>query len=128
MGAENVALVREIFEAWQAEDFDALERGFSPNVQWVGLKPEEGDCHGAAEVAQVLRDRSAQGVRVELEELIDVGDQVVAVVRTSGRPDLPPGERIIFITVTLRGGTVAAMQSFHSRDEALSAGPALDLR
>ncbi|MFL5827013.1 MAG: nuclear transport factor 2 family protein [Thermoleophilaceae bacterium] len=128
MGAENVAFVRGIFEAWHAGDFDALDRAFSLDVQWVGLKPEEGDCNGSAEVVQLLRDRAAQGVQVEPEELIDLGDHVVAVVRTSGRPDLPPGERLIFVTVTLHGRSVVAMQSFHSRDEALSAGPALDLR
>jgi ketosteroid isomerase-like protein len=128
MSAENMAFVREIFDAWHTGDFEALGDAFSPNVRWVGLKPEEGDCNGSDEVVQLLRDRAAQGVRVGLEELIDLGEQVVAVVHTSGRPDLPPGERLIFVTVTLRAGSVVAMQSFHSRDEALSAGPALDLR
>src|SRR5919197_4538233 len=96
MSEENVEIVRRLFAAFQSVDVGNFERRFDevreildPEVEWVAaphplLASEE--YRGSDGVrrfwTQFLSAWDEYGV--EVEELIDADDQVVAVIRLSG--------------------------------------------
>ena len=89
MSQQNVALVRSAYEAYNRRDPEAVMACFDPDIDWhvpdslvwgdhvrgleaigkffEGLKPYMGDQHVVA-----------------IDELIDAGDRVVALVRHTG--------------------------------------------
>ena len=129
MTAENVEIVRRAFEAFNAGDPAAAVELLDPDVEWR-LPPNFPD-------AQVWRGRDAvvEGLatvtgswdefRVEVHELIDVGDRVVALVRFHGRATLTGldlgGMSVDGQVWTLRDGKVVGVQMYNGSSEALEA-------
>lgn len=63
------------------------------------------------------------GYRLDSEELIDAGDQVIAVARVGGAGHssrIELGDRMAFI-FTIKDGSLVRQRSFRSKDEALEA-------
>jgi ketosteroid isomerase-like protein len=58
---------------------------------------------------------------VEVEELIDAGDQVVAVMRLSGRTNELEVDEARSSLLTLRDGRIVRIEPFASKDGALEA-------
>ena len=89
MSRENIEVVRRAYEAWNAGDFDAAAELLDPGVEWRMHPsiPETGTYQGIDEVSRRLEDfmQSWEEFRVEVEELIDAGDRVVALTRFSGK-------------------------------------------
>ena len=128
MSEDNVELVQRYYEALNrggpeeanafiAEDFvaDASRRLVEPGI-----------LHGRdAVLAAALRIYETWGaaLRVEPEELIPLGDRVLAVVRNRARG--PASEAEVGSTTaqiwTIRGGKLARFEYFGSREEALEA-------
>ena len=121
MASENVELVRNAFEAWRRGDVDELAQLIDPNVEWSWWEAGPWDCHGREQVLQVMRERDRQGVKGELEELLDAGDKVMIGVRG---PDLErffgDGQDRVYNVFTFRNGKVVRMQDYRTRDEALA--------
>jgi ketosteroid isomerase-like protein len=129
MSEQNVELARRGYEALRRGDVDAIFELLSPDVDWQGFEPGEGDCHNRAEAMSVIKERLEQGAIGELEEIIDVGDDRIVVV-TSGNPDfeeryaelgLPEGHDEISSVITIREGKVVRMRDYMTRAEALAA-------
>ena len=90
MTSTNVEFVRrgyQLFNEGRLED--ALE-GFDPDIEWSGpdLLPEGDRVYrgpeGVAQFWGAWRE-IFDDFRIEIEEMIDAGDRVVAMVRVSGR-------------------------------------------
>jgi ketosteroid isomerase-like protein len=115
MSQENVALVRTAYEAYNRRDPEAVMACFHPDIDWhvpdslpwgdhvrgleavgrffEGLKPYMGDDHEAA-----------------IDELLDAGDRVVALVHHRGT--VPGGERYDVPSImvwTVAGGKLTAL-------------------
>ena len=115
MSQENVALVRSAYEAYNRRDAEAVMACFDLDIDWhvpdslawgdhvrgleaiarffEGLKPYLGDRH-----------------EVAVDELIDAGDRVVALVRHTGvAPSGAPYDVPSIMVWTAAGGQLTAL-------------------
>jgi len=133
MSQENVDAVRRLFAAFQGVDVGNVERRldevreiFDPEVEWVAaphslLASEEYRGYDGVRRfwTQFLSAWDAYGVRVD--ELIDAGDQVVAVMRLSGRTNELEVDEARSSLITLRDGRIVRIEPFARRADALDA-------
>jgi ketosteroid isomerase-like protein len=133
MSRENVAIVRELFELFAKRDHERAFAYYDPEIEW--------DATGMEEVLPDLANvyRGHDGVRTywrgwlsawsdldfELEDVLDAGDEVVAMVshqrvwgRHSGIEIEMPPYALVF---TLRDGKVIRWRSFADQESALEA-------
>ena len=131
MSQENVEIVRRIYDAAAQHDDVTPFEIYAEDIVWdvsnarraaLALKPV---YHGHEGVRQYWRENvSVFGeVDFEVEELIDAGDQVLAVIRERevGRASGVPVETTHLVVYTLTGGKVIQMQVFDDRQQALEA-------
>ena len=127
MSHENVELVHRLADAWNRSDVEAVlalfdsecEVVFSPEV------PEPGPFHGHAELRQWAEGFLAawEFHHSEVVEIVDAGDNVVAVLHLVGRGigsgvEMDETDAHVF---TIREGRVARWQNFNHRADALEA-------
>jgi len=89
MSAENVEIVRRAFEAFNRDGPEASLAGFAPDVEWHDLadQPDAEVHHGHAGYLAAMEQffGELEDYRVNLDEIIDHGEQVVGCVRVIGR-------------------------------------------
>ena len=88
MSQENVETVRRIYAAYQAGDFEEAFDLMDPAVVFDGtVRPEGKIYHGHAGLAEALRSWTGTwaAFRMEVEEVIDAGERIVAFETQSGR-------------------------------------------
>ena len=121
-------LVRQYFPAYDRNGLDGLAEFWHPDITWRAAEGALDDV-GLMEGPDALRDylrqweeTFAEG-RMEAEELIDAGDQVVALVRGIGRMKDSDAEINIryAIVFTIRDGKIAMGREYFTREEALKA-------
>ncbi len=140
MSAENVALVRgllpgpgtdlialyrddDAFAAWA----DAVAPVFSADFGGAGNigALNESTRHGLEGLREGWLDWLAPWVtyRTEIEELVDLGELVLVLVRDFARrePEMPEVELVSGAVWTVRDGKVAWVEFFPDRDSALKA-------
>jgi ketosteroid isomerase-like protein len=131
MSQENVEIVRGLYEALARRDGVAPFEFYAENIVW-----DVSQSRTAFLYTQPI-SRGHEGVRqgwhewlsafseidVEVEELIDAGDQVLAVIRERelGRASGVPVEATHLAVWTLAHGKVIRMQMFDDREQALKA-------
>src|SRR6478735_8685427 len=85
----NAAFVRRAYELVNAGDLEALVEGFEPGFEWLPDKTAPGQTarRTADDVKWAVDDFTGAFAkfRTEVEELIEDGDHVIAVVRHVGR-------------------------------------------
>jgi ketosteroid isomerase-like protein len=133
MSQENVEVVRRMFAAFEGVDGDNLERRldeareiFDPEIEWLAAPHS---------LLASERYRGYDGVRrfwtqflsawdeygVQVDELIDAGDQVVAAMRLRGRTNELEVDEARWSLLTLRDGRIVRIEPFASKDGALEA-------
>jgi ketosteroid isomerase-like protein len=124
MSRENVETVRQLFEAFNRRDTDALLELLHPHVEWLPMlaKLEGAVYRGRDEVARWVAelDREWAEFRPHLQECRDLGDVVLAL-GTGGRGSGVDVEAPFFGVLTVRGGKLAALRTFTTEAEALEA-------
>jgi ketosteroid isomerase-like protein len=126
MSEENVAIVRRIYDAYAAGDFETAFELIDPAVEFDGtVRPEGGMYYGHPGLAEALRTWTGtwESWRLELEQVVDADPHVVAIERQSGRgkgSGLRWAEETATL-FTLREGKVVRMVWFVSRGAALEA-------
>jgi ketosteroid isomerase-like protein len=124
MSEGNVAVVREMWEAFLRSDAAAANAAFHPEVEWDGRNLPDGEIlHGIdAAVAHVRRWAEVwETWEVELEDVIDAGDgRVIAFIREQGRSKagLDVNERHSELYV-VRDGKIVYRKGFRDADDAL---------
>ncbi len=115
----NVKLARRGWEAIARGDFDAIRPLLHADVKWHGDDPSfPGACHNREQTLAFMA-RAREGRRLpELVDVIDLGDQVVVVIRPPDAQE--PGELRANLT-TFRDGRVTEMVAFESPEAALAA-------
>jgi ketosteroid isomerase-like protein len=128
MSRENVEIVRQYFPAYDRSGVDGLAEFWHPDINWRAAEGAPDDV-GLMEGHDALRDYIRQweetfdGGRTEVEELIDGGDQIVALVRGIGRMKDSDAEIDLryAIVFTVRDGKIAAGREYFTREEAVRA-------
>ena len=132
MSRENVELVRQLYHAVARGDTGAVLMAYHPEVEWDFLRSPFRDFlrhdayRGHDGIRSLIRERTEEAwadVEDRLEELIDAGEQVVAVVRSRGR-GLASGVEVSREHAgiwTIRGDLIVRVAWVGSRDEALEA-------
>jgi ketosteroid isomerase-like protein len=131
MSEENVELVRRTYEAaYEAggqADYDAVVSYFHPEIEFHAYprSPEVGVYHGKQALREYIENawEHYERGRIEVEELLDAGDQVVAVITLHAVPKRGQNEITVQIVevFTIRDGLLAERRSYSTRDEALEA-------
>jgi ketosteroid isomerase-like protein len=128
MTQENVALVRRLLECFIAGEvlWDALDEAVEIHDHDI---LDAGEYRGHAGVLRWVEDWGAglPVVSFDLQELIDAGDVVVAVIllKARGRDSSVDVERQDAIVYQFRDGRVTRFDYYNSRQQALEAvGPA----
>jgi ketosteroid isomerase-like protein len=89
MSQENVDLVRRTIEAFNSGDWDASLEYMDEDIEWraADAVPDQDSYFGRDGVRAFWTawTDNFEGFRLEVEELIDAGDDVVVVTRIRGR-------------------------------------------
>ena len=132
MSAENVEIVRRLYEQIAAGNSEGAFEVYDPEIEWdstrapwlleLGFDPLYRGHEG---VRTALRAFFAAWESIEYrpEKLVDAGDDVVAFVHISAR-GRASGIEVAYEhpqVWTLRGGKVIRMRVFSDREEALRA-------
>jgi ketosteroid isomerase-like protein len=123
VSAANVEIARRAFAALARGDVDAVGEVLDANVTWHGGDASApGACHDRGQALAFIREAARQGRVGELVDVLDAGDQVVAVMR----PPQLPGDRpeLRANLATFRDGKVVAMVAYESPAAALAAARA----
>jgi ketosteroid isomerase-like protein len=131
MSQENVVVVRRIYDALARRDDVTPFELYSESIVWDLSKARRAALyvkpvyHGHEGVRQSWREVLAAfgEFDVEVEELTDAGDQVLAVLREReiGRASGAPVETTHAAVWTLADGKVIRMELFDDRQQALEA-------
>jgi ketosteroid isomerase-like protein len=128
MSQENVEIVRRFAEGWERQDWDAIEELADPNVEQHGTVGgvEEGSVRRGSN--EIRRDyESVEEMwdehRVEIQELIDAGDQVVVFHHEYMRGKQSGVELALdaAVLVDVCDGRIVRVQGFMDRAQALKA-------
>ncbi|MDB4974715.1 MAG: hypothetical protein JWN48_3056 [Myxococcaceae bacterium] len=117
MTSANIKLVQAVYRAFQERDLTALSKLVSPEIviRQSEQLPWGGSYRGLTELQQFFAKLVAHiDSNVSLDNLIDAGDEVVAVGRTSGKVlengadfDVPLAH-----VWTIRAGLVVSFQPY----------------
>ena len=128
MSAENVEVVRRAYELFR-ERGDVSEATIGPGFVWdmstFGNWPEKQRYEGIEGAREFLADWTDawEDWSLEVKELVDADDRVVAILRQTGRSKATGLEvDMDFAQVwTVEGGRETYMQMYADPDEALRA-------
>jgi len=125
MSEENLELIRAGFAAHNRGDLDALVEVYDPDAVFETLLL--GTHHGNEAIRLIYEEnqKTLSGYDVVPVELIDSGDQVVAVAEVKGvgpvsQIAMEDRDRFAFL-FTIKNGRVVREQAFRNREEALEA-------
>jgi ketosteroid isomerase-like protein len=127
MSQEDLEVVRHWFELFSRGEHEAALRYVDPAIEThEGAElPGATSYFGHAGLAMAYEHWASQfdDLRIELEELIDAGSDVVAVTRHHGRGRASgvTVETVVAWVFTVRRGKLARMRIFSSKLEALEA-------
>ena len=129
MSQENVEIVRDAAAAFNRGDVDTWLEYFADDIDYravEGALDDRGPMYGKAAVLAYLQDwlDMFDDFKVEPLELIDAGgDEVVAVLRNSGRAKLSGVETDLTYAAlyTIRDGKIARGREYWTKEQALEA-------
>jgi ketosteroid isomerase-like protein len=131
MSQENVEIVRRMYDAVARRDAATVLTFYDPEVEWditrrpIGGLVGGGVYHGHEGLRSFFRKwyEAWESIAEELEELIDTGEHVIAVVtsRGRGRASGVAVETRGAAVWTIRKGKVVRVVWFSTREEALEA-------
>jgi ketosteroid isomerase-like protein len=127
MSQENVEIVRKLYAAFNDRRLDAITELWSSEGIWYPNRddPEQEPRRGCEEVAASWKGlwEALPGVHTEIEETIDAGSDVVAVVRHTARvPDSNSEvERHEAHVWSVEGGMAVRLREYSTRAQALEA-------
>jgi ketosteroid isomerase-like protein len=128
MSEENIDVIRRHYEGFNRGDLDALMETVAPDAEFVNEALGE-TYRGHGEIRRFFEGlwEVVEDYRVQPEEFIEGGDQIVVPVRLSGRfrhtgisEELPIPARMAH-AFTVRNGKILANRVCRHKDEALEA-------
>jgi ketosteroid isomerase-like protein len=128
MSQENVEVVRRVYAAFAARDWEALADLCHPDLDYETLGVAPGRLRGFRTITDFFDSWAGLygEFRVEAEEIVEAGDQVVALERHSARgvkgseAEGMVGHSFACL-FTFRDGKVSPVKEYATREEALEA-------
>jgi ketosteroid isomerase-like protein len=128
MSQENVEVVRRVYAAFAARDWEALADLCHPDLDYETLGAAPGRLHGFRTITDFFDTWAGLygEFRVEAEEIVEAGDQVVAVERHAARgvkgseAEGMVGHSFACL-FTFRDGKVSQVKEYATREKALEA-------
>jgi ketosteroid isomerase-like protein len=129
MAGENTRIVREVIDAWNIEDVDSIRHLISDDIVWLevgGMLEAEGtERQGWDEVGKGMESLADafRSYEIELEEMFEVEDRVVAILREKARGRTSGAEvdtRFGYV-ITVSDGKLSRIEAYRDPDEALVA-------
>jgi uncharacterized protein len=122
----NVEIVRRQLVAYLRGDNEAALAAYDPEVEFdVSIRPEGHVYRGLEGLVEGVRTWSGtwEHYRIEIEEIIDAGDNVVVVDHQMGRGkgSGAPLDQQTFWVYTLREGKIVRVVWLPTRERALKA-------
>jgi ketosteroid isomerase-like protein len=129
MSQENVEIVRRQFGAFERGGLDAVARFWHPDIEWravAGAADDVGVMRGEQRLRRYYQDwiDTMDALQAEVEEILfEDDDQVVAIVRNSGRGRASGVQTHgrYYVACTVRDGQLVAGREYATRDQALEA-------
>ena len=127
MSQDNVEIVRRAFEAFNRDGPEAALAWLAPDVEWHDLpdQPDAGVHYSHAGFLAAIEQffGELEDYRVDLDETIDHGEQVIACFRVvgRGRGSGATFEQRMAAVWTLQNGCIVRVANFGTREEALEA-------
>jgi ketosteroid isomerase-like protein len=127
MSDEDVEVVRRAYEAYSKGDLAAAGSAYSEDTVWdvTRFRPDEGVHSGLDEAAKYLISWRATWTKhsFSLEQAIDAGDRVVAVIQESGRGASSGAQVTIRYgqVITVRDGKIVETVVYRDPSEAFQA-------
>ena len=127
MSAENVESVRRLVAAFNDRDIDGMAAELSEDAELYPLRAQlEGKAYrGPAGVGEMFADfdEDWENLRVEIDEIRDAGDQVVAIcrLRSRGRTSGVDLEVPLGFVWRFSRGKAVYVRSYSEPDDALRA-------
>jgi ketosteroid isomerase-like protein len=131
MSAENIEIVRRVYEAAARHDSAAVLALYDPEVEWDSSRLPEANLlgwrviHGHDQLRKMFREwhEAWESFEDDCEELIDAGERVISVVTRRGRGRASGAETTARRggVWTIREGKIARVVWFASVEEALEA-------
>ena len=121
MSAENVNLVRKIFDAYAAGNIEKGVGYADPEIVWNPVDEAPGQGRAAVEEYLVRWETEWEDLRTVPEEFLDAGDRVLVTVYFAGRgrgSGIEVDTRVYEVW-TIRDGMAVRMDEFSDRAEAL---------
>jgi ketosteroid isomerase-like protein len=126
---DNVKIVREAFKAFLERDLEKAAQLVDPEVEFhgtVGGLQEGQIAHGPSEIDEMFEAEDLEAWeerRLEAEEFIDAGDDVVVLLHEyrRGRGSGVELETKTAVVVAVSGGRVVRIQGYMDRNAALQA-------
>ena len=128
MSQENVEIVRREYAAFATRDWETLADLCHPDLEYETLGVAPGRLRGFREITEFF-DAWAElygEFRVEAEEIVEAGDQVVAVERHAAR-GVKGSEAEVMVghsfacLISFKDGRISRVKEYATRDEALAA-------
>ena len=129
MSQENVEAVRAQFAAFGRGGLEAVTRFWHPDIEWraiEGALDDVGLMRGEDAVRRYYQDwiDTVDHLQVEVVEVIaEAGEQVVVVVRNSGRGRVSgaPSTGRYYVACIVRDGRIVSGREYGARVQALEA-------
>jgi len=127
MSRENVEVVARMYDAYAREDFETALSCLDPKIEFSqpADEPGGGTYYGHRGVIEAFASWTApwEDYRVEVENLTDFGDHVLAKTRHNarGKGSGAAVEHLIFQVWTLRNEKVVSATMYYDETEALEA-------
>jgi ketosteroid isomerase-like protein len=135
MSEENVEAIRRLMAAYNRRDIDAFLQAYDPAVEarplTLAMFGQEATVYRGHEgIRQFIQDvdEALTDVHVEVVEVRDLGERVVATgrIQARGRASRAEIETPVSWLVEFRDGRVLRIRDYLDRDEALKAAGASD--
>jgi ketosteroid isomerase-like protein len=124
MSQENVEVVRRCIEAFE-HDEEAWLATADPGLEWYPIEEGHSLSRGHEAAIRVRRSwlENWEGHQIDVEEMNDGGDSVVACLHLSGRGKMSGVEvdLRVYFHFKLRDGKIVYLYEYAERDEALEA-------
>ena len=124
MSQENVAVVLRSIQAYE-HDEEAFLSTLDPDVEWYPIGEGHSLSRGHEAAIRVRRSwlENWEGHQVDVEEMKDRADSVVACLHPTGRGKMSGVEvdLRLYVHFKLRGGKMVYLYEYADRSEALEA-------
>ena len=132
MPEENVAVIRRLYEAWLADDYETVFATYDPEVElnpdpeasWVGIGESYDGPEGVRRYMAAVYE-AFEDYRPEVEELVDVGEGRVLTLAIEHGKGRGSGAEVMHRRTahlwTLRDGKAVQIDLFLDRGRAYAA-------